>query len=686
MVVVLVMAAIAGAATVSASTTTTGAQDGMDAASVSFANQTSGGTTVTVDEVTLPDGGFVTIHDGSLTDGDTFGSVVGTSGYLTAGTHENVTVTLESSQASGTYHAMAHQDTNGDRAYSFVASNGEADGPYTADGNIVMDAASITATATVTASDQPTTGDSLIVDRVELVEGGFVTVHDSSLADGDVFPSIRGTSSYLPAGVHENVRIQLDDSLNSSDQVFYMAHQDTDGDETYTFAESEGENDGPYTDAAGEIVMAPAQATVSTTASSTFSAQTTGGNHVVVDAIFLPEGGFVTMHDSSLGDGEVFASIRGTSEFLAPGLHRDVPVMLNDSLSANDTLFAMAHQDTDGDETYTFPESEGEADGPYTDGNGDIVMDDGMVSVAASVDFTAQSSDGTTVTVERVDLSEGGFVTIHDETLTNGSVFGSVHGTSEYLEAGVHTDVTITLDEPVDESHTFYAMAHQDTDGDETYTFLESEGENDGPYTSGGDIVMTAAMVDVPAHVSISDQTAENGETLTVDSVTLQNGGFVTIHDATLADGAVFDSVRGTSSYLGPGTHTDVEITLTTPLEESGSVFAMAHYDTDGDETYTFVESEGAADGPYVANGAPLMGSAAIEVPSDDGDGSSDGGMNDGSSDGDDGSSDGSMDGDSMDDGSDSEDSGSSDGSPGFGIAVALVALLGAALLARRRD
>src|SRR6056297_2548255 len=97
MVVVLVMAAIAGAATVSASTTTTGAQDGTDAASVSFANQTSGGTTVTVDEVTLPNGGFVTIHDSSLTDGETFGSVAGTSAYLEAGTHENVTVTLADS-------------------------------------------------------------------------------------------------------------------------------------------------------------------------------------------------------------------------------------------------------------------------------------------------------------------------------------------------------------------------------------------------------------------------------------------------------------------------------------------------------------------------------------------------------------------------------------------------------------
>ncbi|WP_375140843.1 DUF7282 domain-containing protein [Salinarchaeum laminariae] len=676
MVVVLVMAAIAGAASVSASTTTTtsAAQDEMASTSVSISNQTSGGTTITVDEVTLAEGGFVTIHDGSLTEGNTFGSVVGTSGYLAAGTHENVTVTLESPQDSGTYHAMAHMDSNGDRAYSFVASNGEVDGPYTMDGNIVMDAATITATATVSASDQPTTGDSVIVDRVELAEGGFVTVHDATLADGAVFDSIRGTSEYLEAGVHENVRVQLDDPLNESQQVFHMAHTDSDDDQTYTFPESDGEADGPYTDAGGNIVMAPAQATLADTAATTFEAQTTGGNHVIVDSVYLPEGGFVTMHDSSLGDGAVFDSIRGTSEYLEPGLHRDVTVMLNDSLTANDSLFAMAHQDTDDDQTYTFPESEGENDGPYTD-DGDIVMDSGMVSVSASVDFVHQSSDGTTVTVERVDLSEGGFVTIHDETLTNGSVFGSVAGTSEYLDAGVHTDVTIMLDEPVDESHTFYAMAHQDTDGDESYTFLESEGENDGPYTSGGDIVMTAAMVDIPAHIAISEQTAENGETITVDSVTLQNGGFVTVHDATLADGAVFDSVRGTSEYLGPGTHENVEITLDAPLESSGDVFAMAHYDSDGDETYTFVESEGAADGPYTAAGGPLMASAGIDVPTDDGGDSS------GDDSSDDSSDEASMDGDMNDSSGDSDD-----GSPGFGIAVALVALLGAALLARRRN
>ena len=136
-------------------------------AAVEFTQQTSGGYTMTVDSVTLPDGGFVTIHDASLNDGDTLASVVGSSAYLEPGTHENVTVTLtEPVSEDGTYVAMPHRD-DGDRVYEFVSANANADGPYTTDDGIVLDGANVTVSATVAASDQPTDGESVVVDRVE---------------------------------------------------------------------------------------------------------------------------------------------------------------------------------------------------------------------------------------------------------------------------------------------------------------------------------------------------------------------------------------------------------------------------------------------------------------------------------------------------------------------------------------
>ncbi|HMB49413.1 MAG TPA: PGF-CTERM sorting domain-containing protein, partial [Natronoarchaeum rubrum] len=268
-----------------------------------------------------------------------------------------------------------------------------------------------------------------------------------------------------------------------------------------------------------------------------------------------------------------------------------------------------------------------------------------------------------------------------------GETFGSVIGTSEYLDAGHHANVTVTLDEPITETRSLVAMPHTDSNDNEMYDFVENEGGADGPFTADGGAVVDAGTVSVPAAVSISDQ--ESDGTIVVDSVTLSDGGFVTIHDATVLDGAVFDSVRGTSEYLAPGTHENVEISLDSPYEEDGVAVAMPHMDTDGDEMYDFVEDEGSADGPYTANGGAIVADASVMASGgmDDDMNESDG-MDD--SDGMD-ESDGMNESDDMDDSSGMDDTDSSDdenadsdGSPGFGVAVAALSLLGASLIALR--
>jgi predicted ribosomally synthesized peptide with SipW-like signal peptide len=106
-------------------------------ASVNFEDQESDGSSVVVDSVTLPEGGYVVIHE---SDGGAPGPVLGNSSYLPAGTSSDVTVTLDS-PISGSQEliAMAHKD-DGDQQYEFP----NADGPYTKDGSAVIDAAQIT--------------------------------------------------------------------------------------------------------------------------------------------------------------------------------------------------------------------------------------------------------------------------------------------------------------------------------------------------------------------------------------------------------------------------------------------------------------------------------------------------------------------------------------------------------------
>ncbi|MFB6163671.1 MAG: hypothetical protein ABEJ31_00770 [Haloarculaceae archaeon] len=117
-----------------------------------FAVQHTDGETVTIDSVYLPEGGYVAIHNGSLLSGDATGSVIGVSGYLEPGVHRNVEIRLydvpgrtfdqDALQANQTLIAMPHHETNDNKQYDFVATDGQADGPYTDElGQPIVDAA-----------------------------------------------------------------------------------------------------------------------------------------------------------------------------------------------------------------------------------------------------------------------------------------------------------------------------------------------------------------------------------------------------------------------------------------------------------------------------------------------------------------------------------------------------------------
>ncbi|MFB6155235.1 MAG: hypothetical protein ABEJ22_05020 [Haloferacaceae archaeon] len=115
---------------------TAGAASANEMASVTFEDQTARGTTVEVSEATLPDGGFVVVHD--LQDD---AAVVGHTGYKRPGTHEDLRIPLDGrASGSGMYLAMAHRNT-GRPNYEFPGG----DPPYlTSEGSPVVDAAMVT--------------------------------------------------------------------------------------------------------------------------------------------------------------------------------------------------------------------------------------------------------------------------------------------------------------------------------------------------------------------------------------------------------------------------------------------------------------------------------------------------------------------------------------------------------------
>nr|WP_148859039.1 hypothetical protein [Natronococcus pandeyae] len=139
-----------------------------------------------------------------------------------------------------------------------------------------------------------------------------------------------------------------------------------------------------------------------------------------------------------------------------------------------------------------------------TDDADEVPDDEPDEQQPAHVTFEDQESDGESVVVDEVSMVDGGFVTIHDSSLLAGDALGSVIGVSEFLEEGTHEDVEVALDEPLEEAETLIAMPHRDTNDNQEYDFVETEGEEDGPYLTADDEPVTDEAV-----VTLEEELAE---------------------------------------------------------------------------------------------------------------------------------------------------------------------------------
>ena len=141
-------------ATDSAQITVQGSRDDPNAtptptASVEFPNQRTNGSFVTVRSVTLPDGGWVVIHNESyLQPGvSPLRTISGLSPYLPPGTHRNVSVPLtQGVSETQTLVAIPSRDTNNNKTYEYPFSDGFEDVPYTTANGTLTDQANVTIT------------------------------------------------------------------------------------------------------------------------------------------------------------------------------------------------------------------------------------------------------------------------------------------------------------------------------------------------------------------------------------------------------------------------------------------------------------------------------------------------------------------------------------------------------------
>ncbi|GAB3677856.1 DUF7282 domain-containing protein [Halopiger thermotolerans] len=355
--------------------------------------------------------------------------------------------------------------------------------------------------ASITFKDQQGNGSSVTIDSVTLSEGGFVVI-----TDGGAEPI--AVSDYLSEGSHENVTVEREEGANRElvGQLTATAHRDTDDDETYTYAESDGEEDRPYLEDGFPV---------SDTATVTTPEKQGLSNSFVVESVDAPAS--ATTNETV----EVTAEIRNPTEFTT---QQNVEVRLDGAVLERQLLELEAEEtrnvtfQIDGSEV-----SPGEHTlGVYTDADGKLEEIDFEFHTEPAVNVTNTNESAREVTVD-VAIPADGFVAVEDpaDNATGDDAENrSFVGTSAVLTPGEHENVTVSLEESVDADEELVAVLYEGDPADNaSATPIERGGEPvettftlaDGEVEPTGDGGDGAAGNESDAEADARNQSADGG-------------------------------------------------------------------------------------------------------------------------------------------------------------------------------
>lgn len=258
----------------------------------------------------------------------------------------------------------------------------------------------------------------------------------------------------------------------------------------------------------------------------------------------------------------------------------------------------------------------------------------------ATVEIANQTTNGSTVTVKRAVLPEGGFVVLSSDPYEKiGVLEESMIAVSKPLSPGTHRNLTLnTSHSPpggfqnqtaLNTTSDYSVGLYRDGNNNSRFEYITTGETNDTAYLTGTGterrFVSDTALITIPgsntptptASIRFENQST-NGSTVTVRSVTLPSGGFVVVHNRSyLRGGDPTQTAIGLSGYLRAGTHQNVSVALVNgSVQQSQTLVAVPSQDTDNNQTYDYVRSDGFRDVPYTANNGAVTDRAAVTVAS----------------------------------------------------------------------
>ena len=166
--------------------------------------------------------------------------------------------------------------------------------------------------------------------------------------------------------------------------------------------------------------------------------------------------------------------------------------------------------------------------------------------------------------------------------------------------------------------------------GDQTVEFSTGDGVsiNDGqasvskpdfPATNGAIHGIDGVLLPSTASVDFTNRTVDSlsaggmdsdPDSITVDgSFVPEGGGFIVLHDSTeLQNQGAIQSIVGVSEYIGSNSIANgVKIAVDEAVNDTTTIGAMPHKDTNDNQEYDFETSAGTEDTPYTLEGSPII-------------------------------------------------------------------------------
>jgi hypothetical protein len=540
-------------------------------------------TTVLVAKVVADVDGFVVIH---ADDGGSPGEVIGHVA-VTAGETTDIEVGLEREAVDGeTLYAMLHVDDPADGEYTFGDGEDEDAPALDAAGAVVVDSFKVSVGEEITPSvdvlDQELTNPLEVnIASVTAAADGYIVIHEAD-ENGELVVAPAIGFAAVSQGENSNVRVTLDREAVDGETLFAMLHTEDGGNDTY---------DGPADDAPvlgedGNPIAPDFTVTVSAegpTPSVTVNDQTLSrdaADKVTIAEVVAAADGYIVIHEADENGDLVTDPAIGFAAVTA-GTNTDVEVTLTREAVEGETLFAMLHTEDTGNDTYDGPAD----DLPVMDADGMVITPSFTVSfeLLDGVTVSDQTADpANVVTIAQVNATAAGYIVIHQADADGNLVVEPAIGVAA-VSLGGNTDVQVTLDRPVIDGETLFAMLHSEDNSNSTY---DGPGV-DAPVTdSNGDIItpgFTVAAGTSEPFVTVQDQLADPANEVVIDQVLYSADGWIVIHED---NGNAPGPVIGKSA-ISAGVNTSVTVTLDRNVISGEKLYAMLHSD-DGDGMYEF--------------------------------------------------------------------------------------------------